>query len=200
MHPVVAIGLTGGISSGKSLAGEYLSRYFPVLDSDHLVHELYRQDQELIEAIAHAFGKDCVGTDGVMRKKLRDIVFKNSEKLEVLNQIVRPRTSQVLMAKIRACKSSGQAQIFMIPLLFENEWQKELDHVLLLGCSVNTQIQRILKRDGTDTEDAKSVIASQMPLEQKKKLCDYYIENEAEPQDLYRSLEVWRQSLLLGSA
>ncbi|MBW7875965.1 MAG: dephospho-CoA kinase [Candidatus Cloacimonetes bacterium] len=200
MHPIYAIGLTGGISSGKSLAGTYLSRYVPVLDSDHLVHELYSSDQALINSIAEAFGSQCVGKEGVLRRKLREIVFKDSAQLELLNSIVRPKTSEVLLSRILSCKASRQPQVFMIPLLFENGWQKELDHVLLLGCSVETQVARILRRDGTDAEDARLVIAAQMPLHEKQKLCDYYIENEGEPQELYARLDVWWQSLMSESS
>ena len=154
--PVFAIGLTGGISSGKSVAGEYLRRYFKVMDADALVHDLYQSDSSLIADIAHEFGENCVRNGRVDRKTLGNLVFKNPRSLDRLNSIVHPIVGKRLTDEIERARSEKEITVFLIPLLFEHHWQEKLDSVVLVGCSPATQLARILSRDQRSEEEARA--------------------------------------------
>jgi dephospho-CoA kinase len=193
---VYAIGLTGGISSGKTVAGEYLCKYFKVLDADALVHELYDTDPILVERIAEEFGDICVERGKVDRKILGSLVFKNPQALNQLNAIVHPLVGKSLSAEISKAHSERVVTVFLIPLLFEHNWQEDLDTVLLVGCSEQTQLERILLRDHRSIDEARAIVAAQMPLEEKRLLCDSFLSNDADLEGFYEKLDAWVQGLL----
>ena len=129
-----AVGLTGGIASGKSLADAYLSAYFDIVDADLLVHRIYAEDKALIRAIENAFGPDCIRDAVVYRPALKNKVFADPEKLRLLNQIVHPVVGKLLREAIEHARKNEVYTLIVIPLLFENNWDQKLDHVLLVGC------------------------------------------------------------------
>lgn len=190
-----ALGLTGGIASGKSLASKYLSDRYAIYDADQIVHDLYRTDMELIDTIGRIFGPNVIKNGQVDRNKLREIVFSDRRLLHDLNSLVHPIVGKVIVDTIRKHRDTRTRGIFVIPLLCENGWNKKLDGSLLISCSVEKQIQRLYKRDGFSRDRAISIIKSQMPLEQKMKLCTWVIKNDDEPQDFFDRLNEWEDSL-----
>ena len=190
-----ALGLTGGIASGKSLASKYLSDRYAIYDADQIVHDLYRTDMELIDTIGRIFGPNVIKNGQVDRNKLREIVFSDRRLLHDLNSLVHPIVGKVIVDAIQKHRDTRTRGIFVIPLLCENGWNKELDGSLLISCSVEKQIQRLYKRDGFSRDRAISIINSQMPLEQKMKLCTWVIKNDNEPQDFFDRLNEWEDSL-----
>ncbi len=190
-----ALGLTGGIASGKSLASKYLSDRYAIYDADQIVHDLYRTDMELIDTIGRIFGPNVIKNGQVDRNKLREIVFSDRRLLHDLNSLVHPIVGKVIVDAIRKHRDTRTRGIFVIPLLCENGWNKKLDGSLLISCSVEKQIQRLYKRDGFSRDRAISIINSQMPLEQKMKLCTWVIKNDDELQDFFDRLNEWEDSL-----
>mgnify|MGYP001313871246 CR=1 FL=1 len=190
-----ALGLTGGIASGKSLASKYLSDRYAIYDADQIVHDLYRTDMELIDTIGRIFGPNVIKNGQVDRNRLREIVFSDRRLLHDLNSLVHPIVGKVIVDAIRKHRDTRTRGIFVIPLLCENGWNKKLDGSLLISCSVEKQIQRLYKRDGFSRDRAISIIKSQMPLEQKMKLCTWVIKNDDEPQDFFDRLNEWEDSL-----
>ncbi len=187
-----AIGLTGGIGTGKSLAGSLLAKYFETVDADALVHELYRSHEGLIRGIQGEFGDKAVVRGEVDRTYLREVVFQNPHRLKALSRIVHPVIAEALRERISLCRELRKVVIFQIPLLFENHWEQELDHVILLICSEETQLQRILVRDQSTEESARKIMATQMPQAQKILLADTVIENTGSREELESRLEAWR--------
>ena len=190
-----ALGLTGGIASGKSLASKYLSDRYAIYDADQIVHDLYRTDMELIDTIGRIFGPQVINNGQVDRNKLREIVFDDRRLLPDLNAIVHPVVGKFILDGIQKHRDTKTRGIFVIPSLCENSWNSKLDGSLLISCSIETQIQRLLKRDSYTRAQATRIIESQMSLEQKTKLCTWVIENEGVPEALYNKLQKWEGSL-----
>lgn len=190
-----AVGLTGGIASGKSLASRYLADRYAIYDADQIVHHLYRTDMELIDSIARVFGSHIVCNGEVNRNKLREIVFNDRRLLQDLNSLVHPVVGKFILNLIQSHRDNKTRGIFVIPLLCENGWNSKLDGSLLISCSIETQIQRLLTRDGYSRLQATRIIDSQMPLGQKMELCTWILENEGVPEVLYDQLQKWEDSL-----
>ena len=190
-----AVGITGGIASGKSLATEYFANRYEIYDADQIVHDLYRTDMELIDSIGRIFGSQVIENGQVNRSKLRDIVFNDRRLLPDLNSLVHPLVGKSILDSIRKHCEEKTRGIFVIPLLFENNWNQKLDGSLLIACTMERQIDRLLSRDGCSREQAIRIINSQMPLSQKMKLCTWIVENNSVPEKFIDQLKQWENSL-----
>jgi dephospho-CoA kinase len=189
------IGLTGGVSSGKTVAGEWLTRHFDVFDADLIVHELYAVNQGLRQQMAERFGSGILLPDGVCRQTLRELIFADRSRLEDIGRIVHPFVTERLHEIMREKSRSGVRDcVFQIPLLFEKGWHEKLDYVLLIGCSREVQMERCRKRGMGNREEVLRIINSQLPLDEKKKLADYCIMNDGELENFYLQLQNWYDS------
>lgn len=189
------IGLTGGVSSGKTVAGEWLTRYFDVFDADLIVHELYAANHGLRQQMAERFGTGILRPDGVCRRALRELIFTDRAILKEIGRIVHPFVTGRLHEIMREKRASGVRDcVFQIPLLFENDWHRKLDYVLLIGCSREVQMERSRKRGMGNRAEVLRIINSQMPLAEKKKLADHCIMNDGELETLYLQLQNWYDS------
>ena len=190
-----AVGITGGIASGKSIASDYLADRYKVYDADQLVHQLYRTDMELIDSIGRVFGPLVIKNGQVNRDKLREIIFHDRRLLSDLNSLVHPIVGKHILDAIEKHRLEKTRGIFVIPLLCENNWNQKLDGSLLITCAVEVQVQRLLKRNKFTREQAMIIITSQMPLEKKEKLCTWVIKNETSPEELFARLAEWEHIL-----
>ena len=187
----VVIGLTGGIGTGKSTVSQILKeKKFPVIDLDIISHEVIKFPK-VVEKIVENFGKEVLeynntGNWIVSREKLGRVIFGNREKRLILNSIMHP---EILREKILECKKENKIIFVEIQLLFEVQWEKEFDYILLVSAEKETQIKRILSRDNRSKEEALSIINSQMSLDEKKKRSDYVIENDGNIQDLEKKVD-----------
>ena len=190
----VVIGLTGGIGTGKSTVSQILKeKKFPVIDLDIISHEVIKFPK-VVEKIVENFGKEVLeynntGNWIVSREKLGRVIFGNREKRLILNSIMHPEILHIMREKILECKKENKIIFVEIQLLFEVQWEKEFDYILLVSAEKETQIKRILARDKRSKEEALSIINSQMPLDEKKKRSDYVIENDGNIQDLERKID-----------
>ena len=190
-----AVGITGGIASGKSIASNYLADRYKVYDADQLVHQLYRTDMELIDSIGRVFGPLVIKNGQVNREKLREIIFSDRRLLPDLNSLVHPIVGKHILDAIEKHRLEKTRGLFVIPLLCENNWNEKLDGSLLITCAVEVQVQRLLKRNKFTREQAMIIITSQMPLEKKEKLCTWVIKNETSPKELFSRLAEWEHIL-----
>ena len=190
----VVIGLTGGIGTGKSTVSQILKeKDFPVIDLDIISHEVIKFPM-VMEKIIENFGKEVLeynntGNWIISREKLGRVIFGNREKRLILNSIMHPEILRIMREKILECKKENKIIFVEIQLLFEVQWEKEFDYILLVSTEKETQIKRILARDKRSKEEALSIINSQMPLDEKKKRSDYVIENDGNIQDLERKID-----------
>ena len=190
----VVIGLTGGIGTGKSTVSQILKeKNFPVIDLDIISHEVIKFPK-VVEKIVENFGKEVLeynntGNWIVSREKLGRVIFGNREKRLILNSVMHPEILRIMREKILECKKENKIIFVEIQLLFEVQWEKEFDYILLVSAEKETQIKRILFRDNRSKEEALSIINSQMSLDEKKKRSDYVIENDGNIQDLEKKVD-----------
>lgn len=201
----MVIGLTGGVGTGKSTVSRILrERGYDVIDLDMISHEVIRFPQ-VVEKIVENFGREVLEEDNsenyvISREKLGKIIFRNKEKRLVLNSIMHPEILTAMRRKILEHKLENKTKnkiIFVeIQLLFEVQWEKEFDYILLISASTDMQIRRILNRDNRTYEEALNIINSQMPLDEKRKRSNFVIENNGSIQDLERKVDEFLKEIL----
>ena len=173
------IGITGGISSGKSTVTNFLrQRDFQVVDADALVHQLQAPGGRLYNILVEHFGNQVVLKNGELnRPLLASLIFSNPEEQEWSKET----QGQVILEELAALKNQlaqTEALFFMdIPLLFEQGYESWFDEVWLIYLDRETQIERLMNRDKLSLEAAESRLASQWPLDKKKKLATHIIDN-----------------------
>ena len=174
------IGLTGGIASGKSTVSNWLiSQGYPVVDADIAARKVVEPGMPALREITEAFGRDILLEDGTLdRKKLGAIIFSDEEKRQTLNAIVHPAVREWMRQETERAFSEGASVVIMdIPLLFESKLTHMVEETVLVYVSMETQLKRLMDRDGYSEADALARIHAQMPIDDKRKLADYIIDN-----------------------
>lgn len=175
------IGLTGGIASGKSVVARALQEMGAVLISaDKIGHQVIEPGKAAYHNLIEAFGIGILNPDRrINRKKLGDIVFKDPQKLQLLNQLTHPPIMQEIKLKLAQIQQEQPAAIVVmeIPLLYETRMEKLFDQVWVVWVDRDTQIERLMARDAIDRSDAIRRIDSQMPLNEKARRADLLIDN-----------------------
>jgi len=172
--------LTGGIASGKStVAAEFAKLGVPVIDTDELSRVVVQPGQPTLSHIVEQFGREILSGDSALnRKKLRELVFNDPAKRQALEKILHPaiRTEQLRLAG----SVGGPYQIHVVPLLAETGTRHLYDRVLLVDCPRETQLQRLLARDGVTKDLAENMLDAQATREQRLSLADDVIDNSGD--------------------
>ncbi len=188
----LAIGLTGGIGSGKSTVSQMLVELGAhLVDTDAISRSLTAPGGAAMPAIANEFGRDMVDAQGAMdRTLMRELAFADPSALARLEAILHPLIGQ--HADLHAAQAqSDQLVVFDVPLLAESgrRWRDIVDRVLVIDCSPETQIQRVMARSGWPREAVEKVLAKQATREARLAMADDVILNEG------LSLEALRQQV-----
>lgn len=178
----IIIGLTGNIACGKSLAGEIFKKHgIPVIDSDEIVYEIYKNDKKVQDAILKEFGT-------LDRREIAKQVFGDTEvekaRRKTLEAIIHPAVDQRLRAWIR---ENNQARILvnLVPLLFEAKLEERYNYIVTVLADEGLRLERLrIRNPDLSQEEAEKRIKSQMPQEQKAKRSDYILKNNASPEEL----------------
>ena len=180
------IGITGGIASGKSTVTNFLrQKGFEVVDADALVHQLQKPGGRLYQILVEHFGEKVLLEDGELnRPLLASLIFSNSEEREwskqTQGQIIREE-----LGSLRDKLAQTDDVFFMdIPLLFEQDYASWFDETWLVYVSRDTQLDRLMNRDQLSKESAETRLASQWPLEEKKKFATYILDNNGSREQL----------------
>jgi dephospho-CoA kinase len=175
-----AIGITGGISTGKSTFIECLRELLPVaafFDADQTVHALL-DGPEVQKQIRRKFGAKVFSAAGDLnRTKLRAIVFADATKKRALEQILHPRIRRQWRTEAKKHRNSPRFFFADIPLLYETGGESLCDRVVVVACSQKVQLARLRKRMSIKSAEAKQMIKSQMPLEEKIRRADHVVWN-----------------------
>lgn len=192
------IGLTGGIASGKStVANMFKELTIPVIDADVIAREVVEPGQAAYQQVVKTFGEEILKNDGTIdRPKLGAIIFADQEKREQLNQIVHPAVRKRMLEKKRYYQEQGEKCIVLdIPLLFESNLTSLVDQTLVVFVDEETQMKRLMERNQLTEKEARERIQSQLPLKEKVRLADKYIDNnqtiENTKEQLYDVLDKW---------
>lgn len=172
---MIVIGLTGSIGMGKSTTAKlFAEEGVPVLDSDAVVHDLYRG--EAVAPIAAVFPDAVIGS-AVDRDRLSKILRENPAQFPVLEQIVHPLVRAKQDAFVDDQRRNGaRFALLDIPLLFETGAESRVDVVVVVSCAADIQRQRVLSRPGMTEEKFAMIIARQMPDVEKRSRADFVID------------------------
>ena len=192
------IGLTGSIASGKSTVANMLKEMgFPIIDADLVARIVVEKGTATLEKIKETFGSGVIQEDGSLnREELGEIIFTNPSKRKLLNDIIHPAIRAEMLAQKGHLVQQGHPVIIMdIPLLFESRLQSFVDKILVVTVTEQTQLERLMSRNGFTQEEAKLRIQSQLPLSVKEKGADAVIYNngtiEETKQQLIKILAIW---------
>ena len=173
------IGLTGSIACGKSTVSGYLRElgYF-VADADAISRSLTAPGGQALPLLREAFGDGIFDGDVLSRQRLGSLVFSDAEKRGQLNAILHPLIIRTVHNELAAHDAPGTLVFGDVPLLYECGMAHMFDRVFVVSASRETQIARLLARDGLSREDAQRRIDAQMPLERKRALADAVIDSD----------------------
>ena len=188
------IGLTGGIGSGKSTVARMLAaRGAAVVDADLLAREVVEPGQPALAEIAAEFGDAVLLPDGRLdRAALGAVVFADAARRERLNAITHPRVGALMQERIAAALASGAPLVVVdIPLLFEGSRQSLFEGVLLVWVPPAVQLRRLVERDGMAEDEGRARIAAQMPIDDKRALATWVIDNSGPLDATERQVDHW---------
>src|SRR5437764_15380686 len=178
-----AIGITGGISTGKSTFVECLREILPVgtfLDANEAAHALLNRP-EVQKQIRREFGAKVFSSAGDLnRTKLRAIVFADATKKRALEQILHPRIRRQWRTEAKRHRNSPNLFFADIPLLYETGGESLCDRVVVVACSQKVQLARLKKRLSITATEARKMIESQVSLKEKMRRADHVIWNNGD--------------------
>jgi dephospho-CoA kinase len=174
------VGITGGISTGKSTFARRLHQLTgaKLFDADRAARRLTDEDKAVRAEVGEAFGAAIFSASGDLnRAALRAIVFADQGKKRALEQILHPRIRQQWATEAEESRRLGDIFLADIPLLYETEGEKLCDRVVVVACAPEIQLQRLIARTRLSAADAERMIFSQMPLPDKISRADHVIWN-----------------------
>jgi dephospho-CoA kinase len=187
-----AIIISGGIASGKSTAVSLLKiSGFDIVDADIIAHNVL--DNSLKE-VEEAFGQSLESKGAADRKKIGDIVFKDSKKRELLESILHPKIKDGIFEECQRLEKKGVAYFVDIPLFFEKQDSyKEFKRRVLIYATKELQLQRLMKRDSLSKEEALLRLKAQMPIDEKKPLATKVVDNTKDLPHLQNEIDIITQ-------
>ena len=178
------VGLTGGIGSGKSTVADlFAARGVPLVDTDLIAHRITAPRGVAMPQIAAEFGDAFVAADGSLdRARMRSLVFSDDTARKRLENITHPLIRAETEREQR--EATGPYVIVAVPLLVESgNWKDRVNRVLAVDCSVETQISRVMSRNGFSREQVLAIIARQATREARLAAADDVIVNDNAPLD-----------------
>jgi dephospho-CoA kinase len=199
-RPVLRAGLTGGIASGKTTVSAFFEELGAYrIDADRLAHAVMEPGGAAYEAVVERFGRELLDASGrIRRSALAGIVFGDPEAREALNALTHPRVAEEIDRRVVLYAAVGHSLIVIVDaaLLVESGFYRSLDKLIVVRCSREAQLQRLLAREEMGPEEALARIESQAPLEAKLAVADYVIDTEATLRETRREAERVYASLL----
>ena len=179
-QPVRRVGLTGGIGSGKSTVCRMLRDLGAwIVDTDAIAHRLTAPGGRAIPAIAAQFGAEVIAGNGAMdRTRMRERVFADPAQRRALEAILHPMIGEDTRAEAAAAPQ-GAIVVFDVPLLVESgRWRDQVDRILVVDCPVETQIARVMQRNGWTADAVQRIIDQQASRAQRLAVADDVIVND----------------------
>lgn len=186
------IGLTGSIGTGKStIANKFRDLDIPVVDADLIAREVVEPGKDAYQDIVATFGEKILQNDKTLdRKVLGNLVFNDVAKRKQLNAIIHPAIRKEMVRQRDEWVRNGKECVVLdIPLLYESRLTHYVDKVIVVYVDPEIQLQRIMDRDQSTEEEAKSRINSQIPVSEKAKKADAVIDNNRSKEESYRQLK-----------
>jgi len=203
-EPILRVGLTGGIGSGKSEVANFLGKLgAAIIDTDAISHQITASSGLAIPAIRQQFGEQMIAPDGSLdRHKMRTLIFDNPSSKLALENITHP-----LIRKITEDQASAALQqnppyiVFVVPLLLESgQWlgqtPKKIDYVVVVDSTEDQQLSRVQSRSNMDPLSIQKIIATQAKREERLAAADYIIKNDGSLAELEKKTAQLHESLV----
>lgn len=188
------VGLTGGISSGKSTVSSYLKQLkIPVIDADEVARKVVEPNSQGAREIRKTFGSDVFEEDGSLnRQKLGSLIFSNAENRQKLDELLQPLIKIMILDEIEEYRQKGETMIVLdLPLLFEKQYEELCEEIIVVYIPKELQLERLMRRNQYTKQEALSRIDSQLSIEEKRKRATVLLDNQGTIQQLYHQVEQW---------
>ncbi len=186
------IGLTGGVSMGKTTVSRYLHETYglPILDADLYARQVVEPATEALAKIAERYG-EWVLTDGRLnRRQLAEILFNNPAERQWIEQLIHPAVRRQIEADLPALAAQNQPiAVVVVPLLFEAGMQDLVTEIWVVHTTAAQQQARLQQRDSLTPEQIEARISSQMPIQQKMAQADVLLDNSTTLPRLYKQID-----------
>ena len=190
------VGLTGGIGSGKSVAGDFFIELgIDVIDADHVSKNILDDNESAKKLFLEHFGEKFIDkNNNVDRALLRDEIFNNEDKKEALESIIHPLVREEIFNFIE--NSNSVYKIIMVPLIYETNSQDFYDKIVVVDCKEENQIIRASKRDNKTKNDIINIMKNQASSDERMSIADEVIKNDSSLDDLKKQVIKVHQKLL----
>lgn len=194
----VIIGLTGAIATGKSTVSQMLKAYdIPIIEADHIARKVVEPGTIGLDLIKRHFGKQFISDGKLNRKKLGSVIFSDQDKREKLNQLLHPLIEKEMDDQINELKQKNESLIVLdIPLLFETDFIKKVDQIMVVYTPESVQIERLMTRDQLTKEQAMDRISSQIRIEDKRDQANILIDNSGSLAKTQQQVNNWLKTEL----
>jgi dephospho-CoA kinase len=195
---MLIIGLTGGVASGKTAVSQILREEGAyIIDADQIARELVQPNTPAWNELKRVFGNEILKKDGAIhRKRLAAKIYADPEQRDLLDRILHPRIKAEMGRRMKEIGQKDPDAIVVIDaaLLIELGDHREMDKVIVVTSTETQQIQRLRDRNGMTPEEARRILSSQMPLEEKMKVADFIVRNEGSFEETKRRVtEVFQE-------
>jgi dephospho-CoA kinase len=182
MELQMRIGLTGGIGSGKSTVSAELGQMgASIVDADAVSRSVTGSNGSAIPALTTAFGSSILSSNGALdRAQMRRLIYSNPASKIQLEAIVHPLVrTEIQRQSILAETNGARCIVFDIPLLLETAyWRRMLHRILVIDCTEQTQVSRVMQRDGLSAEQVQRVVLAQVSRLDRLQAADIALFNE----------------------
>jgi dephospho-CoA kinase len=173
------IGLTGGIGSGKSIvAAAWVAEGAILVDTDAIARTLTEAGGAAMPSVQREFGDSFVDSQGALdRGRMRELAFADPSAKRRLEAILHPLIGHEAMA--RSARAANGVVVFDVPLMAESShWRRRCDRIVVVDCSEETQVERVMRRAGWQEQQVRSVIAQQARRPARRAIADAIIHND----------------------
>lgn len=189
MHRAPVIGLTGGIGSGKSYAAElFNARGAAIVDTDVIARNLTAPGGAAMAAIRATFGEGVIDVQGALdRAAMRELAFADAAQRKRLEAILHPLIRAESAAQVAA--ADAPYTLLAVPLLVESgTYRDRVDRVLVVDCSEQTQVDRVVARSGLTPQAVRAIMAAQATRAERLAVADDVIDNDGDVDALRRQV------------
>ena len=178
------VGLTGGIGSGKSCAGKFFQEVgIDVIDADNVAKNIINTNVEAKQVFIEKFGQKYIDSNQqIERNLLRDEIFKDINKKNILESIVHPFVRKEIQIFIE--NSESIYKVIMVPLIYETNSMKFYEKIIVVDCDEEKQISRASKRDNQTKSNIKNIIKNQASRKERLSIADEIIHNNSSLENL----------------
>lgn len=196
MRGNLIVGLSGGIATGKTSVARIFSLLGAlIIDADMIARKVVEPKGKAWQEVVASFGEEVLNEDlSINRQRLAELAFSQKALLQRLNEITHPEIIAEIEKQLKEMQTEGRIIILDAPLLIEAGLTNLVDKLIVVSASEETQMERLVKRNGLTKKAVENRISAQMPLPEKIAKADIVIDNDGSEEELEEKVgQIWRQ-------